>query len=358
MLQQNRLKAILDNMARMGLNQIIASDPYAVRYLLEQDMEPMERCAAVVIKSDGSVIAFMNRLFCFEPANGVTLCEYSDGEDVYGMIAASLLPGKVGFDKDWPTRHTLGVLAKRSDLIPVLGSPAIDGARMFKDKAEQALLRAAGAVNDRAIAYGIGSISASRTEKELADGIDRFFLQNGGKHAGQYQIACFGKNAAEPHHVPDSTSLQSGDAVLLDLFCPINGYWCDMTRTVFYQKVSDHHRKIYNIVREAQQTGIDFVKPGVRMCEIDAAVRKVIKDAGYGDAFITRTGHGIGMNVHEPPDVSAGCDTVAQPGMVFSIEPGIYLPGDVGVRIEDLVLVTETGCETLTSYSKDLIIVD
>lgn len=357
-LQRERLKAVTENMARQGLSQIIVSDPTALRYLLGQDIEPMERCAALVIRDDGTADAYMNRLFCFAPTEGVTLYEYSDGEDVYGMIAAGLCPGKVGFDKEWPTRHTLGVLGKRTDLIPVLGSQPVDDARMYKDAAERTLLRAAGAVNDRAVAFGIGSVRPGVTEAELAKSIDDFFLQNGGKQVGQYQIACFGANAAQPHHVPDGTTVQPGDAVLLDLFYPINGYWCDMTRTVFYKEVSDHHRQVYEIVRAAQQAGIDFVQPGVRMCDIDGVVRGVIQKAGYGDAFITRTGHGIGMMVHEPPDVSAVCTTVAQPGMVFSIEPGIYLPGDVGVRIEDLVLVTETGCEVLTAYPKELQIVE
>lgn len=357
MLQRKRLETVLANMARLGLPQIIVSDSYALRYLLEQDIEPMERCAALVIRDDGDVHAFMNKLFCFVPTEGVTLHEYGDGEDVYAMIAEALKPGKVGFDKEWPTRHTLGVLEKRSDLIPVLGSAPVDEARMYKDAAEKTLLRAAGVVNDRAVAYGIGSIGAQLTEAQLAKRIDDFFLANGGKQVGQYQIACYGANAAQPHHVPDDTTVKPGDAVLLDLFYPIHGYWCDMTRTVFYQKVSEQHRQVYEIVRSAQQAGIDFVKPGVRMCDIDAAVRKVITDAGYGDAFITRTGHGIGMTVHEPPDVSANCAIEARPGMVFSIEPGIYLPGDVGVRIEDLVLVTDTGCEVLTRYPKELQIV-
>lgn len=174
---------------------------------------------------------------------------------------------------------------------------------------------------------------------------------------GQYQVVCYGANAAQPHHLPDGTTVNPGDAILIDLVCPIDGYWCDMTRTVFYQQVSPSHRQLYEIVRAAQQAGIDFIRPGVCASEVDAVVRKVIVNAGYGDAYITRTGHGVGMTVHEPPAISADCDTVIQPGMVFSIEPGIYLPGDVGIRIEDLVLVTETGCEVLTQYPKELQIV-
>lgn len=167
------------------------------------------------------------------------------------------------------------------------------------------------------------------------------------------------KNAAEPHHgAVAGEMLHEGDAVLFDLWAPINNYWCDMTRTVFYKSVSEEHRKVYEIVKQAQQAAIDFVKPGVKMSDIDAVARKVISDAGYGEYFLTRTGHGVGMTVHEPPEASPSCDLVAEVGMCFSIEPGIYLKDNVGVRIEDLVIVTEDGCEVLTKYPKDLQVVE
>ncbi len=357
MLNRQRLETVIANMKVCGLKQIIVSDDNAMYYLLGRKIEPMERCSALLIKDSGEIHAFMNKLFCFQPMEGITLHEYRDGQDVYAMIADELDPGTVGFDKEWPCRHALPVLQKRGDVTPVLGSDPVDMARARKDSAELELLRAAGRVNDKTIAFAIEHISPERPEIELSHMIDDFFVENGGEQVGQYQIVCYGANAAEPHHYSDETRLRPGDAVLIDQFCPINGYWCDMTRTVFYQTVSEHHRHVYEIVKAAQQAGIDFVKPGVKMSEIDGAVRQVIVDAGYGDAFITRTGHGIGTMVHEPPDVSSNCDLIAQPGMVFSIEPGIYLPGDVGVRIEDLVLVTETGCEVLTRYPKDLQIV-
>lgn len=355
MLNRQRLDAVITNMKVCGFKQIIVSDDNTMYYLLGRRIEPMERCSALLIKDSGEIHAFMNKLFCFQPMEGITLHEYRDGQDVYAMIADELDPGTVGLDKEWPCRHALPVLQKRRDIAPVLGSDPVDMARARKDSVEMDLLRAAGRVNDKTIAFAIESIRPDRTEAELSQMITDFFTENGGEQ--ESQIVCYGANAAEPHHVPDESQLRPGDAVLIDQFCPINGYWCDMTRTVFYQTVSEHHRRIYEIVKAAQQAGIDFVKPGVKMSEIDGAVRQVIVDAGYGDAFITRTGHGIGTMVHEPPDVSSSCDLIAQPGMVFSVEPGIYLPGDVGVRIEDLVLVTETGCEVLTRYPKDLQIV-
>lgn len=357
MLRQDRVNAVLENMTLCGLQQVIVSDPGAMQYLLEQQVDAMERCGVLLLRQDGQLHAFMNRLFCFAPVAGVTLHQYRDGQDVYAMLAEALLPGAVGIDRTWPSGHALALAARRGDIRLVPGSEPVDMAMARKEPREQQLLLAAGAVNDRAIEYGIRHIDPAYSEVQLAQLIDDFFIASGGTQVGQYQVVCYGANAAQPHHVPDGTPLRPGDAVLLDLVCPINGYWCDMTRTVFYRQVSDAHRRVYETVRRAQQAGIDFVRPGVRMCDIDRAVRRVIEEAGYGDAFITRTGHGIGTHVHEPPQVSSDCQVIAQPGMVFSIEPGIYLPDDVGVRIEDLVLVTETGCQVLTHYPKELQII-
>lgn len=357
MLRRDRLQCVLQNMNRMGLRQLIVSDSGALQYLLGEHLDAMERCGVLLIRSDDQVHAFMNQLFCFPEIDGIQLHTYRDGQDVYAMIAGHLLSGEVGIDRSWPSGHLMALLARRADIQAVSGSDAVDGAMACKDQKEQELLLAAGAVNDKAMAFGIENIRPDRTEQELAQLIDDFFIVSGGTQVGQYQIACYGANAAQPHHMPDSTRLRPGNAILLDLVCPIDGYWCDMTRTVFYKEVSARHRKVYEVVRTAQQAGIDFVRPGVRMCDIDRAVRSVIENAGYGDAYITRTGHGIGTHIHEPPQVSNDCTVIAQPGMVFSIEPGIYIPNDIGVRIEDLVLVTEKGCQVLTNYPKELQIV-
>jgi len=141
---------------------------------------------------------------------------------------------------------------------------------------------------------------------------------------------------------------------VLDIFTPINRYWCDMTRTVFWKEVSEEQRRVYETVKAANLAAEAMIRPGVKMCEIDRAARQVIEEAGYGPYFTHRLGHGCGISCHEPPDNSAVSEVIAQPGMVFSVEPGIYLPGKFGVRIEDLVLVTETGCEVLNQYSKEL----
>ncbi len=171
-------------------------------------------------------------------------------------------------------------------------------------------------------------------------------------------MVCFGPNGADPHHGPNETRIKVGDSVVMDIFIPIQRYWCDMTRTVFFGAVSEEGRRVYETVRAANEAAEAMIRPGIPMRDIDAAARKVITDAGYGPYFTHRLGHGCGLECHEPPDNSSACEVLARPGMVFSVEPGIYLPGKLGVRIEDLVLVTETGCEVLNAYPKDLLVVE
>jgi len=171
-------------------------------------------------------------------------------------------------------------------------------------------------------------------------------------------IIGYGANAADPHHEMDNTIVNEGDSVVIDIGCTNHPPRAALPRTVFYPPVSDQARAVYNIVLEANKRGIEKVKAGARFCDIDAAARDYITEKGYGKYFTHRLGHSIGIEVHDFGDVSSINTDRVQPGQIFSIEPGIYLPGDVGVRIEDLVIVTEDGCEVLNHYTKDLIIVE
>lgn len=357
MLNKLRLEKIINNMKSAGLSQIIVSDDNAIFYLLGRFFYAFERVGVLLIKDTGEVHAFVNRVLSVEPIEGVTMHYHMDSENPYVQIANTLESGIVGFDRKWMTQHTLSVLSEREDIEPVVGSGPVDFAKAEKDEMEQELLRNASIANDRAIAYAISQIKEGITEIELSDKIRAFFEKECGAQYTPPVIVSFGSHGADPHHMPDNTVIKSGDTVLMDIYAQINGYWCDMTRTVFYDKASDEHRKIYEVVRKAQQAGCDYVRPGVKISDVDAIVRKVIVDAGYGDKFTTRTGHGIGMDMHEPPSVAAGSDEIARPGMVFSIEPGIYLKDEIGIRIEDLVVVTEDGCEILNHYTKEIQIV-
>lgn len=171
------------------------------------------------------------------------------------------------------------------------------------------------------------------------------------------QLVCFGANAADPHHAPGHDVVKSGDCVVFDIFTPIRRYWCDMTRTVYFKEAGEEERRIYALVKAANQAGIDAVRPGVPLRDIDRAARRVIEEGGYRPLLHPPAGprHRPGMPRAPGRQRRLGRDSRA--GMVFSIEPGIYLPGRTGVRIEDLVLVTETGCEVLNAAPKDLRVV-
>lgn len=356
-MNQARLNRVIANMERQNLSQIVVTSTSSVYYLTGIHVEPMERMLALYIRTDGLCTLYANELFAIPSQLDLPIKLHTDCDDPAAMLADDLKPGSLGIDKSWPSHFLIRILERRGDITPVLGSDPVDQARMCKDADEIAAMRHASAINDMVMGWTIQAIREGCTETELADLVDRLFKENGANHSGEGQLVCFGPNGADPHHGPNSTVLREGDSVVMDIFTPIGRYWCDMTRTVFFRSVSEEGRKVYEAVKAANLAAEAMIRPGVLMREIDAAARKVITEAGYGPYFTHRLGHGCGLDCHEPPDNSSSCGVRTQPGMVFSVEPGIYLPGRLGVRIEDLVLVTEEGCQVLNAYPKDLRVV-
>lgn len=357
-MDQQRLARVIRNMEQEGLTQIVVSSTASVYYLTGVWVEPLERMLALYIRTDGTCKLFGNALFGLQSQEGVELVVHTDSDDPTAGLAACLLPGKLGVDKAWPSKFLIGVMAARPDIVPVLGSAPVDDARMYKDAKEIEAMRAASRINDQVVEGAIAALRAGVRESEVAALVEGLYRGHGADHSSEGQLVCFGPNGADPHHAPNDTVIAEGDSVVLDLFIPIHRYWCDMTRTVFFRSVSDEGRRVYETVKAANLAAEAAIRPGVPLCEVDRAARKVIEDAGYGPYFTHRLGHGCGLDCHEPPDNSSASRAVAAPGMVFSVEPGIYLPGKLGVRIEDLVLVTEDGCEVLNKASKDLRIVE
>ena len=356
-MNQQRLQKVLDNMKQAGLHQLLVTETEPVYYLTGIWVSPMERMMALYIREDGKVTFFGNKLFAIAPQEGLEMVEHTDSDDPVAQLAAAVLPGELGIDETWPSRFLIGLMSHRPDVKPVLGSEPVAQATMYKDEEERKLMRAASRIHDACIDMAIHAIREGITEKELSSKVEHFFQEKGCDHLG-FSIVAMGANGADPHHGTDGTVLKEGDSIVMDIGAPFNHYWCDMTRTVFYKSASEEQRTVYETVRRANEAAIAVVKPGVAFKEIDLAARKVIEDAGYGEYFTHRTGHSIGMKEHEQPPVSSECEVIAKPGMIFSIEPGIYLPGKFGVRVEDLVLVTEDGCEVLNKYPKDLIVVE
>ena len=235
-------------------------------------------------------------------------------------------------------------------------SECVDYARRIKDDDEKTLMIYASQLNDQAMAEFRGLIKEGVTELEVAAGMNAIYKRLGTQGPSFGPIVSFGANAAEGHHKPDNTVLKPGDAVLFDVGCRINDYCSDMTRTFFWKKADPEYVRIYNIVKEANEKAEALVREGVSLCDIDAAARDHIASFGYGEYFTHRLGHFIGLEDHEKGDVSSVNTDPAVRDMVFSIEPGVYLQGRFGVRIEDLVIVTEEGCEILNHVDKELCI--
>ncbi len=236
-----------------------------------------------------------------------------------------------------------------------LASEVLAPLRRRKDEAELDAIRRAGRIADQVVTEirALGGGAIGMTEAELAAEIERRLADAGGEAVPFEVIVGSGPNGAKPHHTHGDRVVRSGDPVVLDFGTRVDEYPSDQTRTVVFEgDPPAEFRRAHDAVREAQDAAVAAVEPGATAGEVDAAAREVIEAAGYGDRFIHRTGHGVGLDVHEEPYVVAGSDVELEPGMVFSVEPGVYLPGEFGVRIEDLVAVTEDGCERLNGSDR------
>ena len=353
---EHRLARVIENMQRASLSQLLVSAPASVYYLTGKWIHPGERMLALLIRADGSIRLFANKLFALSGTVSMPLTEYDDTDDCVKILAEYLLPGTVGIDKVWPSLFTIRLIETRSDIRPVLGSHCVDDARLCKDAAEIQLMRESSRKNDETTLKVIQSLRCGMKESDVAALYKQISAGLGSSKPSFAPLICFGANCAEPHHDTDDTILKTGDSVILDVGLTWQSYCSDMTRTVFMGQPSDEQKRVYDLVCAANAAGRAAVRPGIPLKDVDRAARKVIEDGGYGPQFIHRTGHGIGLEVHEFPDVSATSEVIAKPGMIFSVEPGIYLPSKFGVRVEDLVVVTENGCETLNAAPRDMVI--
>ena len=235
-------------------------------------------------------------------------------------------------------------------------SNAIYDIRSVKTEDEIEKIQKAQKIAEKAFENILGFICPGVTEREIALRLDSFMLENGAEALSFETIALAGTNTSMPHGVPSDNKVQSGDFVLMDFGAVYEGYHSDMTRTVCVGQPNDKMKKVYNIVLEAQMKALETVKSGIIGSDLDKIARDYIENNGYGDTFGHSLGHGVGMEIHEYPNASSKSKTVFEPNMVVTIEPGIYIPEEFGVRIEDFVVVTEKSCLNLTKCPKKMII--
>ncbi|PKM92626.1 MAG: hypothetical protein CVU80_02385 [Elusimicrobia bacterium HGW-Elusimicrobia-4] len=224
----------------------------------------------------------------------------------------------------------------------------VEDLRLIKDQSEIEKIKTACKISQKAIEHSEKKLKIGITEKELADELEYFLRRNGAEKSAFDIIVASGKNAADPHHKPTNRKIQKNDIVIIDLGCVCEGYNSDLTRTFFLGKINKYAENVFEIVKEAQKKAISVIKDGATCKEVDFAARNFINKNGFGKYFVHGTGHGVGIDIHEEPSVSAKSKMVLKAGMVVTVEPGIYIPDRFGVRIEDTVLVTKSGCEVLT----------
>ncbi len=332
-------------------------------YLAGFEETPSERHLLLFVPADGEP-AFVAPALYEEQLDEETwvadVRTYTDSEDPESLVAdvaaeKGLTGGELLVDPTMWARFTQSLRETLPDATWDLADEVLAPLRVRKDDAELDALRRAGEAADAAMddVRDLGADAVGMTERELADYVADRLAAHGGTGVSFEVITGSGPNGAKPHHTHGDREVEAGDPVVCDFGTRVDGYPSDQTRTVvFAGDPPAGFEAVHDVVREAQQAAVDAVEPGVTAGEVDAAARSVIEDAGHGDEFVHRTGHGVGLEVHEEPYIVAGSDRELEEGTVFSIEPGVYLPDEFGVRIEDLVAVTADGCERLNDSDR------
>lgn len=339
------------------LDAAYVTRPVSIAYLTGFQAEPHERLMALIVRRDGAtlIVPALEQQKAAERASNVEVVGWRDGEDPFALVARALTGlVEVAVEKDHLSLLAAEVITTRtgvSELLDVGGE--IRRLRLIKKADELDKLARAAAITDAACAHAISRLRAGQSEIEVALTIGALIGELGGTLAFETLVQS-GPNSAMPHLGPSGRKLAKGDFVLMDFGAAFEGYKADITRMAVIGEPSDRHREIHRVVLQAHDAAIAAVRHGVTTGDVDAAARHVIEAAGYGEQFFHRVGHGLGLEAHEDPSLDPGSQTVLVPGMVFTIEPGVYIPGFGGVRIEDDVVVEEGGCRVLTSADRSL----
>ncbi|MEJ2870187.1 aminopeptidase P family protein [Actinomycetospora sp. OC33-EN08] len=348
------LRALL---AEAGLDALLVTDLVNVRYLTGFTGSN----AAVLLDArgeEGTVLATDGRYTTQAGAEAPELRLLVERRCAPELLAITTA-GRVGFDSAQVTVDAHDALAQAAGAVELVRAPGlVERLRAVKDAAEIDALRLACAAADAALAGAVadGVLAPGRSEREVARELEERMVAAGATGPSFETIVAAGANSAIPHHRPSDAPLAAGDLVTMDFGALVDGYHSDMTRTVLLGPPSPWQEEIYALVDAAAAAGRAALRPGVATSEIDAAARAVITEAGYGEHFVHPVGHGVGLVIHEAPAMSATATATLDAGMTVTVEPGVYLPGRGGVRIEDTLVVTESGADPLTASTRDLVV--
>ena len=347
-----------------GLAGLVITPGYDLRYLTGSRAQTLERLTALVLPASGDPTIIVPRLELASLKGsaitelGVAVRDWVDGDDPYQLVSAALggVPAATAVTDSMPALHLLP-LAARLGVLPILATDVLRELRMVKEECEVDALSKAGAAIDRVHARVPEFLVPGRTEADVAADIAEAIVAEGHSDVS-FIIVGSGPHGADPHHSYSDRELQVGDIVVVDIGGAYEpGYHSDSTRTYSIGEPASDVAQQYSVLQRAQRAAFAAVRPGVTAEQVDAAARDVLAEAGLAEFFVHRTGHGIGLSVHEEPYVVAGNDLPLTAGMAFSIEPGIYFPGHWGARIEDIVVVTEDGAQAVNNRPHELIVV-
>ncbi|MDE2858701.1 MAG: Xaa-Pro peptidase family protein [Chloroflexota bacterium] len=366
MINQIRFDKLYAIMRKAGLDIVALIPGPNHRYLFDAVHFVMERPIVIFLALEAEPAAVIPELEIplFERhAVQARLFAYSDADGYQSAFRDALSalesPGKTIGVEGLFMRFFEGeaIRSAAPDAAVIDASGALEELRMIKDAGEVAALRRAIQISEDALRATLDEARAGMSEIELAAILENHMREMGGEGLSFDIILHAGGNTALPHSGPLDYRMKRGDALIFDFGATYGGYCADITRTVFLGEATAEQRDFYEVVRTANEAGRQAAKPGVTAESVDIAARQVFIEAGYESLMRHRTGHGLGLQAHEAPYIVEGNQRLLEPGMVFTVEPGIYRIGEIGVRIEDNVLITEEGCESLTSFPRDLLIV-
>ncbi|MGH2462637.1 MAG: M24 family metallopeptidase [Candidatus Limnocylindria bacterium] len=361
---RRRLAAAAAESGARGMDALLVTPSSDYLYLLGYNAPPLERLTCLIVRPAGGATLVLPHLE--EPlarhelgalVDGVDLVRWEETDDPFAIVGDHLRgAGRVAVQDQMWARFVLRLRAALDGAELVEAGPAINALRRRKSPEEIERLQAAAAAADRAMDAVTAERLSGRTEADVSAHI-RDLLRDAGHDSADWAIVASGPNAASPHHTPGDRVIQGGDAIVLDIGGTANGYASDTTRTAFIGVPPEEFQDLYAVLQEAQAAACDAVKPGIAARDVDRVAREIITEAGYGALFTHRTGHGIGLETHEEPYLVESNPDPLREGDAFSVEPGIYVEGRWGARIEDIVVCTAAGGERLNKSSRDLRIV-
>jgi Xaa-Pro aminopeptidase len=359
--QTARLDALKDAMGAAGIDLLAVAPTDNLRYMLGFAPKYDER-ACMLLVAPGATAMLMPSLNAEQSAaesGGIEFFTWADDAGPAAALKGALervgsgSVSTVAVDPEMRADHLLLLQRDVPAASVVDATGLLSSLREVKSPEELDLLAAGFRVADDAVLAAYAACVPGATELDVAEAAAAAF-RAGGCEEVIFTIVGAGENGAFPHHHTGSRRLEEGDAVVIDIGGRLGGYASDITRMAFVGTPTERYQEVHGIVERAVAAGLELAAPGVTCHEVDAAVRGVIEDAGYGEYFVHRTGHGLGISVHEPPWIMNGEDVALRAGMVHSIEPGIYLPGEFGVRLEEIVHVTDDGCARFSALPRDV----